>query len=294
MRNIKIGVCDWALPGAGLYATRIAKDFGLNVLSLKIGMFENNYPLAEKYMQKYYLEDQQKYGLEYCAVALNDFDNMPIHARENSSDYDKAWTLLKKGLQTAVALKIPMIQVPGFAKSEIKTEEDYIYTAKAFQYLCDEAGEHGIYVASENLLKPEQFKILYEMVDRKNFGVYYDSQNYHVFKGYNQTEILEGLYPYMVRQLHVKDGKGVISGALLGRGDANFYGTMELLGQKGYEGYLLLENYYDWIPLRLQGESPYQLLEADIKTLRDAVTRYLTSIQVVGKDSGESSIGNEA
>jgi hypothetical protein len=69
---------------------------------------------------------------------------------------------------------------------------------------------------------------------------------------------------------------------------------MELLGQKGYEGYLLLENYYDWIPLRLQGESPYQLLEADIKTLRDAVTRYLTSIQVVGKDSGESSIGNEA
>jgi L-ribulose-5-phosphate 3-epimerase UlaE len=222
MRNIKIGVCDWALPGAGLYATRIAKDFGLNVLSLKIGMFENNYPLAEKYMQKYYLEDQQKYGLEYCAVALNDFDNMPIHARENSSDYDKAWTLLKKGLQTAVALKIPMIQVPGFAKSEIKTEEDYIYTAKAFQYLCDEAGEHGIYVASENLLKPEQFKILYEMVDRKNFGVYYDSQNYHVFKGYNQTEILEGLYPYMVRQLHVKDGKGVISGALLGSGDANF------------------------------------------------------------------------
>jgi sugar phosphate isomerase/epimerase len=273
MKNIKIGVCDWALPGSGLYATRIAAEYGLNVLSLKIGLFENNYPIAEKTMQKYYLEDQQKYCLEYCAIALNDFDNIPMHARENSLDYGKAWTILEKGLKTAIALHIPLIQVPGFAASEIKTEEDMEYAAKALRYLCDEAGVYGIKVANENLLKPARFKELYEMVGRDNFGVYYDSQNYHVFKGYDQTEILEGLYPYMADQLHVKDGKGAMSGALLGEGDSNFMGTMQLLSQKKFEGYILLENYYDQLPLRLRDEDPYKLLEADIHTLKETVEK---------------------
>ena len=253
MKNIKIGACDWALPGTGLNATRIVAELGLEVLSLKIGSFENNYPIAEKTMQKYYLEDQQKYCIEYCALALNDFDNIPMHARENSHQYDKAWTIIKKGVQTAIALNIPMIKVPGFAASEIKSDKDFEYSAKAFKYLCDEAGEHGIQVASENLMIPSEFKKLYDMVNRKNFGVYYDSQNYHVFRGYDQVEMLEGLFPYMVGQLHVKDGNGIMSGALLGKGDSNFTATMQMLAQKNYEGCILLENYYDQLPLLLEG-----------------------------------------
>jgi 2-epi-5-epi-valiolone 7-phosphate 2-epimerase len=273
MNNVKIGACDWALPGSGLNAVKIASEYGLAALSLKIGLFENNYPIAEKTMQKYYLEDQQKYGVEYCAIALNDFDNVPMHTRNDSFEYEKAWTILKKGVRTAVELKVPMIQVPGFAASEIKTEEDFEYSAKALQYLCDEAGQYGIQVASENLMKPAEFKKLFEMVNRKNFGVYYDSQNYHLFRGYDQREILEGLFPYMVPQLHVKDGNGALSGALLGKGDSDFIGSMKLLAQKGYEGYILLENYYDQRPLRLEHENPYKLLETDIKTLKEIVAK---------------------
>ena len=271
MKNIKIGACDWGLPGAGLHAVRIAAEFGLEALSLKIGTYENNYPIAEKRMQKFYLEDQQKYGIEYCAIALNDFDNFPMHAREDSPDYDKVWIVLNKAVRTAVALNIPIIQVPAFAASEIKTEEDLEFSAKALRYLCDEAGEHGIQVASENILSPSEFKKLYEMVDRENFGLYYDSQNYRLQRGYDQVEILEGLYPYMVNQIHVKDGKGALSGALLGKGDTNFNGTLEKLAEKGFEGYILLENYYDQLPLRLESDDPYELLEADIKTLRTVV-----------------------
>lgn len=269
MKNVKIGACDWALPGAGLYAPRIAAAYGLQALSLKIGLCENNYPIAEEAMQRYYLEDQQRYGIEYCAIALNDFDNIPMHAREGTPAHEQAWTILNKGVQTARALHIPVIQVPGFAASEIRTEKDYEYAAKAFRYLCDAAGD--IRVASESLLRPEEFKKLYDMVGRENFGAYYDSQNYHLFRGYDQVEILEGLLPFMVGQLHVKDGNGAMSGALLGTGDSNFSGTMRALSNNGYEGYILLENYYDRLPLRLAGENPYALLEQDIAIVKTAV-----------------------
>ncbi len=90
MKNIKIGVCDWALPGNGLYGVQIAAGAGLDALSLKIGLYENDYPITHSEMQKIYLNEQQRYGVEYCAIALNDFDNIqctPGKKRRNMTSY---------------------------------------------------------------------------------------------------------------------------------------------------------------------------------------------------------------
>ncbi|MGI6169603.1 MAG: TIM barrel protein, partial [Christensenellales bacterium] len=170
MGNITIGICDWALPGEGLYATRMAAEFGLQALALKIGLLENYYPITEQTMQRYYLEEQQRYGIEYCALALNDFDNLPIHAREGTTEHEQVWEILRRAVSTAVALGIPMVQVPAFGASEIKNMEDMRYTANALRYLCGELGEHGISVGSENLLDPREFIEFYGMVGKKNFG----------------------------------------------------------------------------------------------------------------------------
>ena len=172
MKNIKIGACDWALPGNGLYAVQIAAGAGLDALSLKIGLYENDYPITHSEMQKIYLNEQQRYGVEYCAIALNDFDNIPMHARKETKEYEIVWDLLKRAVPTAANLGVKIIQVPGFAESEIKTEEDMEHSARAFRYLCDAAGEYGISVAGENLMTPSEFKALSEMVDRKNFYLY--------------------------------------------------------------------------------------------------------------------------
>ena len=271
MKNIKIGACDWGLPGAGLYAMKIAAEFGIEALSLRIGLFENNYPLAEPVIQKYYLEDQQRYGIDICAIALNDYDNLPMHARKGTRHYDLVWTILHKAVATAKALGVKVVQVPAFGESEMKTQADMEQSALCFQYLCDKLGPLGIQVASESLLRPEEFARLHQLVDRPNFGAYYDSQNYHLFRGYDQLEILQGLYPYMVNQLHVKDGSGAMSGGLLGSGDSNFLGSMKMLTDKGFEGYILTENYYDQLPLRLEADDPYDLLREDLKVLRETV-----------------------
>jgi len=271
MNNIKIGSCDWGLPGAGLYATQIAASAGLEALSLKIGLYENDYPITHPEMQKIYLSEQQKYGIEYCAIALNDFDNIPMHARKNTREYEIVWNLLERAIVTAKALGVKIIQVPGFAASEVKTEEDLEYSVQAFRYLCDAAGANGISVASENTMSPSEFMKLFEMVERDNFSLYFDSQNYHLFKGHDELDILSGLYPVMCGQIHVKDGNGAMSGSLLGTGDSNFYGTIGWLKEHEFSGYIMLENYYDQLPLRSLADNPYDLLREDIRILKEAL-----------------------
>lgn len=271
MKNVKIGACDWGLPGSGLYATQIAASVGLDALSLKIGLYENDYPITHPEMQKIYLSEQQKYGIAYCAIALNDFDNIPMHARKGTKEYDIVWDLLRRTVTTAKTLGVQIIQVPGFAASEIKTEQDMEHSARAFQYLCDAAGEFGISVAGENTMTPEEFTKLSDIVDRSNFYLYFDSQNYHLFRGYSELAILEGLYPKMCNQLHVKDGQGAMSGGLLGTGDSGFHETMQWLDRHDYSGYILLENYYDQLPLRTQAENPFDLLRQDIAILKQAI-----------------------
>ncbi|MGM0216651.1 sugar phosphate isomerase/epimerase family protein [Enterococcus sp. AZ109] len=273
MNIIKIGSCDWALPGAGLYATQIAAKVGLEALSLKIGLYENDYPLTQPEMQKIYLSEQQKYGIDYCAIALNDFDNIPMHARKGTKDYEIVWDLLKRSVATAKTLGVQIIQVPGFAASEVKSHEDLEHSARALQYLCDAAGENGISVASENLMTPKQFYELKELVNRENFSLYFDSQNYQLFRGYNEIDILEGLYPAMCNQIHVKDGSGAMSGGLLGTGDSNFQETIDWLKKSNFSGYILLENYYDQLPLRTQAASPYELLKEDIRILKESLNK---------------------
>lgn len=273
MKNIKIGACAWGLPADGLYSVEVASKLGIEGLSLQIGTFEHNYPLAEPVMQDIYLDKQQQYGVEFIALALNDFDNVSFYAPEDTADYEKAWNIMKKAVTTAKRLKIPVVQIPGFNVSEIKEDWQLDTAACRFRWLCDELGDEGITVAAENLMTGAEFKKLYDAVDRKNFGAYFDSQNYHLFKEYDEVKILEGLYHYMVPQLHVKDG-GVMSGALLGKGDTGFFKTMKRLGELGYEGYIVLENYYDQLPLRLEGENPYGLIEADILTVKEAVSRW--------------------
>ena len=60
-------------------------------------------------------------------------------------------------------------------------------------------------------------------------------------------------------------------GLVRGSGPSGFHETIDWLKAHGYTGYILLENYYDQLPLRLQAENPYDLLREDIRILRQAL-----------------------
>lgn len=85
----------------------------------------------------------------------------------------------------------------------------------------------------------------------------------------DQCEQLEGLYPYMDSQLHVKDGINEPGGCLLGEGNTDFFPQMEILKKHGYEGWIIIENYYNLLPLRKCNEqNQMQIINKDLETLR--------------------------
>jgi sugar phosphate isomerase/epimerase len=75
-----------------------------------------------------------------------------------------------------------------------------------------------------------------------------------------------------VCEIHVKDGKGRdLSGALLGEGDTDFYGSIEVIKNHGYEGWIVNENYYDQKPLSERDSDIAALIKKDLDILKKAL-----------------------
>ena len=74
----------------------------------------------------------------------------------------------------------------------------------------------------------------------------------------------------MYSQLHVKDGINEPGGCLLGEGNTDFFPQMEILKKHGYEGWIIIENYYNLLPLRKCNAVSYTHL--DVYKRQDAWT----------------------
>ncbi|MGI6168231.1 MAG: sugar phosphate isomerase/epimerase family protein [Christensenellales bacterium] len=270
--DVKLGICNFCTPGVGVFAPRIVAEAGLDGMSVEYGTYEQGFPLTQPYLQQLYLEEQQKYGIDYPNVGCSGFDFIPFHARPGTKYYGIVRDALKNAVKAAANMGIPMVFVPGFNESEVKSQEDLEYAASMFQYFCDEAGEKGISVGYENQLSAKEQHTIFELVDRPNFGMFYDSNNFYFQKGWNQAEILDATYDIMLPQLHVKDGKkGSIASAILGSGDTDFYATIDVLKKKEYKGWLILENLYYLSPMRDLHEDWFELMRQDVAALKAAV-----------------------
>jgi sugar phosphate isomerase/epimerase len=270
--EVKLGICNFCVPGTGVFAPRFVAEAGLDGMSIEFGTYEKGFPLASRKLQEAYLDAQQKHGIEYPNIGLSGFDFIPFHAREDNPLYGTIRKMLKSAVEAASFMKIPLVFVPTFNVSDIRTDEEFEYAVRMFRYACDLAGERGISIGSESPMDSARQIELITAVGRKNFGLFYDSDNYFYVKGYDQVEILEDLYDYLVPQLHVKDGqKGVLAGALLGEGEANFYGVMDVLKKRNYKGWLILENLYEQMPLRARHEDVFETFLEDVRILKKAV-----------------------
>lgn len=269
--NVKLGICNFCVPGTGVFAPRFVAEAGLDGMSVEFGTYEKGFPLSNRRLQDAYLDEQQKYGIEYCNIGISGFDFIPLHAREDDPYHVIARQTLKSAVEAASYMNIPLVFVPAFGVSAINSEEDFEYTVKALQYACDLANEKGIQIASENALDTNGQINLVKAVDRENFGLFYDSDNLFYNKGYDQVKMLDELYEYLVPQLHVKDGKkGVLAGSLLGKGDSGFFGVIDVLKKRNYSGWIIIENLYEQKPLRDEGDV-FELFLEDVRILKNAV-----------------------
>ncbi len=274
MEDPKIGICQWALPMEGPYGCKLASELGLEGIQLDIGNNQRGFLLSKNFVQEAYLECGKEFAISFPSIGIPELDNFSMIAPEGSRDREVSDKAIKKAIETAEAMKIPLVMIPSFNKSEIKTKAHFKQAVKCLKNACDYAKNKGIIIGTENSLSVNDVKSLFEEVNRPNLKLYFDTQNYFLNKGYNTAEMLELLISYIC-EVHVKDGKnGALSGALLGKGDTNFYDSIKVLKKYNYSGWLVLENYYDREPLSLQDDNPLELLKQDIKTLKEAISEW--------------------
>lgn len=270
--QVKFGACEWALPGSGIGSIKLAKDAGLQGLQLGFMTYEHGFMLSQKWFRDYYMEEAAKYGIELPSMAVCEFDRYGLRNPKSSEKGKIAYEIIELAVEAAADMRMQMIMMPSFVDGFIDTDEHMQNTAEALRYACDLAAKSDIAIATENLLTLERNSELLKLVDRKNLGCFYDSQNYKSNLNWEQVPMLEGLYDLLYPEVHVKDGVGEQGSCrLLGEGDTDFYGTMRVLRERNYKGWIHLENFYDTLPLRTLAPRDYfSIVKKDLDILKAA------------------------
>lgn len=265
---IKFGICHFSLPIEGPCALEIASEAGFDGVQLDmIRNYKNQMALSKKITQEAFLYLAEKYNIEFPSISVRELDQYSMVIQNN----DIAVDAIKKAISAAVKMMIPIVLIPSFVKSDIKSSKDFMQTVKVLKIACDLADENGITIATENILSAEKIEELFNMINRSNLKLYFDSQNHYLHKKYNIAELLDRLMPY-VCEIHVKDGKkNDLSGALLGEGDTGFYDFIEVLKKNNYSGWIISENYYDLEPLSLKNDNPVALMKEDLRILKSVL-----------------------
>ena len=118
-KKVKIGAVAWGLPGGGAYAARTARAAGLDGIQLELGSYEAGYPLAQREIMEGYLEDKERYAMEYPALVLNDvMVNEFINGRDTEHGRI-AYDQIALGIETAKRMGIDRIMIPNFIENLI-------------------------------------------------------------------------------------------------------------------------------------------------------------------------------
>lgn len=274
MDNIKIGSIAWGLPGGGEYATKVAHSLGLAGLQLDLGSHDFGYQLKEKLVMQGYLEDKERYSLEYPTIIVNDvMYNVFINGRDTNQG-KIAYYQIELAIEIAAEMEIPTVMIPNFEEALITEEEHIENTRKALKFACERAKGTDVLILTETGLLPDaQFKMM-DDINEDNLLIHFDTQNYYYNHGYDQCEVLEQLYPRIYNIIHTKDGIDGPGDRLLGDGDTDFFKQMEIFKEKQYSGWIILENYYNQFSLRKNypGLSAMDLVKKDIATLKSSLS----------------------
>ncbi|WP_158737164.1 sugar phosphate isomerase/epimerase [Alteribacillus sp. YIM 98480] len=278
--TIKKGICIWSLPIEGPYACKLASESGFEGIQLELGTYERGFPLSKKYIQDAYLEMGKTYNIDFPSIAVRELDYYGMTRPDRSQEKQIAKQGIEKAIETARDMDIPIVMLGSFADGEIKNEIDLQNVTACLREACDMAENYNITIGTENVLSVDETKRLFQNVNRANLKLYFDTQNYYLFKGYDTTSMIQELHPYFC-EVHAKDGKDNISSCLLGEGDSSFHSSMEELIKSGYTGWINIENYYDLQPLRLEHDDELTLIKKDLDTLKSTI------LSISTKGSGE-------
>ena len=271
---MKFGICQWSLPLDGPYACTVAQRLGLEGIQLDMGTWERGLPLSRPAVREAWLEMAERTGIAFPSIATTLADYFDLTAPEGSEDRTIVQYAFDKAVEAAVHMGVGTVMTPTFEKSAVRSEEEFRQLVTFLQYACDRCADHGLTMATENPLSAEDTLRLFREVDRANLTLYFDTQNYFLHWDADSAALIRELHGLFGEQLHVKDGRNKdLSGAILGEGDSGFAASVAALHEVGYDGWIILENYYDREPLRAENRDPEALIRRDLAVAQGAFTR---------------------
>ena len=247
-----LGITAWSVPWDADELCRRAEKIGLEALHLDLGSGDDGYEMTRPENREAWLERTVRHGLRIASLALNDLCGHGFTAGLRDLRSERALETLKRGAETAAAMRIPTISVPHFFDNRITDGEAFHASAEALRLLCDLAEDAGTLICTENVLGVADLERLWDAVDRKNLRLMFDTQNYSAMGGPDAAEVFVQWQKYCGPYIHVKDGiRPGLGDRCLGKGDSDFQKTLTAVLDTGYTGDLIMEsNYADEETLR--------------------------------------------
>lgn len=275
---ITLGIAEWSVPIAGPRACHHVARAGLDGLQVDLGPAADGYPMSRELIREEYQQAAEDAGIELVSLAANELCRDGLDNTPDSDAGRRARATMAEAISAAAALGLDLVQFPCFEGSFVSSPEQRRNMADGLRFACTLAAAHGITVSTENVLSVAETNELFERVDADNLALFFDMQNYVLNRGFDQVAQLDALYE-RVAQVHAKDGRGgVLSSAIVGTGDARAAEQVTLLVERGYTGWISLENYYATGPLAHRNDEPFDTMAEDAAALRSLIDTALSEV----------------
>lgn len=270
---MKLAICEWVTPIKGPAIFSRLKSLGIDGIQLDDwDAAAQNHPMIQPYVQKLYQDAAAQTGLSLIGMAGNALgrDGGMIFPMD-SEQGRRCWSDLTNGLDACAQMKLPVYLAPAFFAGFPRTQDDRKRIAQCMKEACRYSLGTQVTVALESIFPATVLHRLIEQIGFPNFGIYYDTQNPVTYAGIDVPADIRAIGSGKIAQIHVKDGVNSIQGSVhLGMGETDFFGAAEAIREIGYEGWIVLENYYSRPCFSSDLTDPWDRIARDAEIARKA------------------------
>lgn len=270
---MKLGICEWVLPVKGPALFEKLKSLGIDGIQLDDwDGFSQMQPMTDPVVQQLYKDASEKTGVELIGMAGNSLgrEGGMIHPLTTPQG-QQCWKTYTSSLDACKDMGLPVYLAPAFFAGFPRTQADRRNIVARMADACRYAAGSSVTVALESIFPAEQLNRIWEELAMPNFGIYYDTQNPVTYAGIPVAEDIRAIGPGKIVQIHVKDGNCSVQGSEhLGCGETDFFGAVRAIGDIGYDGWIVLENYYSRPVFHSRWKDPWDRIAQDVEIAKKA------------------------
>lgn len=264
-----IGITAWSLPSPGTHSLALARELGFDAIQLDLGNYDHCLTYAHPRFRRLVLDEARALELRILPLTLNALGGHPFVNGLDTEDGRIALRIIDAGIEAAADMGLEGVAVPSFGRNDIHTAAHLDATIEGLRYACGKAAEAGLLVYTENVLSPEELRVVFDRCGCGNLRLLFDSQNYSAMGHDHALAVLDAFRDRLGSYVHVKDGTTVFGSMPLGEGWSPLPELCAVLKEISFDGAIVLENNYDAPPLCREPESDvFDTIARDMAALR--------------------------